>query len=76
MTKPHGVTDNIRAEMARRRFSQTDLAGVLGRSQAAVSRRLAGETDFSLREITTIAGWLGVSVSSLLNENVEAGDAA
>lgn len=72
MTKPHGVADNVRAEMARRKFSQTDLAAALGKSQASISRRLAGDQDFTVRELTAIAAWLGVSVASLLGEDVAA----
>lgn len=68
MTKAHGPSDNIRAEMARRRLSQTELAGVLGISQTAVSRRLSGDTRFSVDELLKVAGWLGVPAASLLPE--------
>jgi len=58
--------------MARRGFSQTDLAGVLGLSQAAVSRRVNGLTAFDVDELIDVAKWLGVSVSLLLGEGVAA----
>lgn len=77
MTKPHRVSDNIRAEMARRRLSQIELGRVLGRSQAAVSRRLAGETEFTVKELAAAATWLHVSPASLLGDlTAVAGDAA
>lgn len=72
MTKRHTPADNIRAEMARQRLSQTALAEVLNISQAAVSRRLAGKTEFSITELASLAAWLGVPAASLLGEDVAA----
>lgn len=68
MTKPHGVGANVRAELARRSLSQSDLAAHLGLSQAAISRRLSGHTAFDVNELASVAAWLGVSASSLLGE--------
>jgi len=72
MTKPQRVSDNIRAEMARRRLSQIELGRILGRSQAAISRRLAGETEFTVKELRAAAAWLGVSPASLLGDLTDA----
>lgn len=72
MTKPHRPGDNVKAEMARRGFSQADLAEVLEKSQAAISRRLNSLTPFDVDELIVVAKWLGVSVSLLLGEDVAA----
>jgi transcriptional regulator with XRE-family HTH domain len=56
----------IRAEMARQRKTQADLAEVLGLSQMAVSRRLNAEVDTSLDEIADIAEWLGVTFAQMV----------
>lgn len=62
------VASNIRAEVARRRINQTDLADLLGLSQAAVSRRLAGITPMRLDEIAVIADLLDCPVSHLVTD--------
>lgn len=66
------LADTIRAEMARRRISQTKVAGRLGLSQPAISRRLRGETAFDADEIVAIAALFEVPVGSLFGEGVAA----
>lgn len=61
---------NIRAELARADKTQADLAAVLGLSQAAVSRRLAGRTPMDIPELEVVADWLDVSLAQLLSEPV------
>lgn len=56
----------IRAELARRRLSHSDLAKALGWSTTAVHRRLSGTTAIDIDELTAIAGFLEVPVSNLL----------
>lgn len=72
MTTPRGVGDtlaaNIRAEMARRRITQSRVAKALGVSQAAVSRRLVGTAAISAVELTQIADLLEVPVAELLGQ--------
>jgi len=63
---------NVRAEMARRQVRQVTLAQRLGLSQAAISRRINGETEFSVAELLAVADLLGVSASALLGEDVAA----
>lgn len=62
------VADNIRAEMARKRMTQFQLAQHLDLSQAAVSRRLSGLTAFDVNELQQVADLLEVSPASLLGE--------
>lgn len=58
----------VRAEMARRRVRQQDLADALGISQQAMSNRLNGITPLSANEIHIIAGTLGCHPERLTHE--------
>jgi len=62
------VGANVRAEMARRLVSQSDLARELGLSQMAVSRRLRGDIPFDVDEIARAAVYLEVPLSVLMPE--------
>lgn len=62
------VAANVRAEVARRRLRQLDIAEELGLDQRAVSRRLLGQVEFSASELQKMATLLEVSVSRLLGE--------
>ncbi len=66
MSDHNRLAANVRAEMARRSVRQITVAGHLRMSQAAVSRRLSGETEFSVSELVAVAGLLGVTPASLL----------
>lgn len=66
------VAANVRGELARQRRTQTDLSQALGRSQPYVSRRLSGRVAFGVDEVESIAGWLGVPVSTLIGADVAA----
>jgi transcriptional regulator with XRE-family HTH domain len=68
MSELHRPAANIRAEMARRSIRQIVLAQRLGLSQAAISRRLKGETEFSVAELLVVAELLGVPAASLLGD--------
>jgi transcriptional regulator with XRE-family HTH domain len=57
---------NVRAEMARRGDSQTDLGRVLGISQGSVSARLRGETPFKINELVTLVAYFDVPLARLL----------
>lgn len=59
----------IRVLMAERRVNQTQLAKLLGLSQASTSRKLAGLTEFRIAELITIAAAFDVNVSQLLDSN-------
>ncbi len=70
MTTSHAerVADAVRAECARRRITQHDLAESLGLSQMAVSRRLSGTVAFDVNELYAVAALLDVSVPTLIGD--------
>jgi len=67
-TKQTGA--NIRAEIARRKISQTTLAKHLGLSQTSISARLSGRTAFDINEIHAVAVFLGVPITVLLPSEI------
>jgi transcriptional regulator with XRE-family HTH domain len=54
------VTAEVRAEMARRRMSQTALAELIGEQQWWISKRLTRATPFTLEDLDRIAQALGL----------------
>jgi transcriptional regulator with XRE-family HTH domain len=60
------VAAEVRAEMARQRRTQAELAAAVGLSPQSIGRRLSGEHPFDVEELERAAAWLDVSVSSLL----------
>ena len=60
------VSANLRAEVARQRIPQADLAKALLLSQPAVSRRLQGRTPLTVDELVQCASLLGVTPADLL----------
>lgn len=60
------VAGEVRALLARRQITGKQLAVHLGVSQFSVSRRLRGQTAFSIDELTSVAGFLGVPVEELI----------
>jgi transcriptional regulator with XRE-family HTH domain len=60
------VSMEIRAEMARQRRNQSDLASALGWTQVYLSRRLTGSVALSTDEIERIAMVLNVPVDQLV----------
>lgn len=64
---PSGVVAaNVRAEIARRRIRQVDVAASLGMSQQALSRRLTGEVAFDVGELHEVAALLETTAAALL----------
>lgn len=61
------VAAEVRAEMARRKVTQTALAKALGCSQAAVGRRLMAEVPMDTDDLERIARHLRVSPLVLLS---------
>lgn len=57
---------NIRAEMARRGITQSQLAEHLHQPQSQVSKRLRGLIPFNINELVTIAEFLGVDLAVLM----------
>ena len=65
-----GMTDvaaNVRAELARRRIRQSDVAQRLGVSRQNVAQRLNGSVDFRVGELIAIADMLGITIAELLD---------
>ena len=59
------VNGNIKAELARRGISSSEVAGQIGKSVDAVQRRLSGKQEWTLSDIGAIARMLGVDTSVL-----------
>lgn len=60
------VAEEVRAQLARARMTQTQLAEILGLPQSAVSNRLRGKVPFSVDDLEVVAGALGVHPATLL----------
>lgn len=59
------VATEVRAEMARQRKTQGELAEALGMGEHTVGRRVRAEVPFTVVELEQIALWLDVPVSQL-----------
>lgn len=60
------VASIVRAELARRRISGREIAGVLKWSERTARRRLGGSTPFTVDELAAVARHLEVPISDLL----------
>lgn len=60
------VASNVRALLARRRQSGRELALALGWSERTTRRRLAGDTPFTVDELTALAKHFEVQPADLL----------
>lgn len=67
---PLSISDNIRAEMARKRMTEAQLGEHLKLTQRPVNRRLRGEQEWSATDLLTVAHVLGVDVATFY-EGVE-----
>lgn len=56
----------VRAELARRRISGRELGREIGWSLGTTSRRLNGLSPMTVDELTAVASFLGVPVTTLL----------
>jgi transcriptional regulator with XRE-family HTH domain len=63
------VAANVRAELARKRITQMEVAACLGVSRQNVSQRLNGRVDFRVSELVAIAGLLDIPAAALLAES-------
>lgn len=66
------ISSEVRAELARQRLSQAEVATAMGRSQAYLSRRLSGETPFDVDDLDRLTEILGVPVTALLGALADA----
>ncbi len=62
------TNDSLRAEMARRRVTQAQIAEVLQISQAQVSARLNGGVRWRVDELVKVCRLLGVGISDVVKE--------
>ena len=66
------VAANVRAELARKRVPQSQIARSLHLSRAAVNRRMSGQVAFDITELYAVAEALEITVSDLIGESVAA----
>lgn len=66
------VASEVRAELARQRLTQQDLADRIGEGQWWVSRRLTGTVPFAVAELVRVAEALGVPVERFIHGEVAA----
>lgn len=62
------VNATIRAELARRGFTQGDLAAAIGLHQVTVSQRMVGRRQWALDELQRVADYLGISLVDLVDD--------
>lgn len=62
MASPTYTADAVRAELARKRRTQADLAAALDMTAHTLGRRLNGEVPFTIPEIVAVATYLDVSL--------------
>lgn len=62
------VASAVRAEMARQRKTQAELAKALGITPGTAGRRLNSNPPFTVTEIARIADWLGIETSVLTRD--------
>ncbi|MDO5535225.1 MAG: helix-turn-helix transcriptional regulator [Propionibacteriaceae bacterium] len=67
------VGANVRAEMARKGMTQTQLAGQIGITQAQISKRLSGQIAFDVNELVAVAAALDVTLPYLTMDATERG---
>jgi transcriptional regulator with XRE-family HTH domain len=66
------VANEVRAEMARQRKTQLELAEALGVNAHTAGRRIRGEVPFDVVELESISSWLGVPITQLWPSGAEA----
>lgn len=60
------IAGEVRAELARQRITQRDLAEALDMVQPALQLRLSGQRSFRAEELVQVAGALNVPVAQFL----------
>lgn len=69
MTPAERVGRNVRVALRWQSIRHNTAADALGMSTAAMSRRLSGETPFSVVEMVVIAGMVGLTVGDLVDRD-------
>lgn len=62
------VADGLRAEMARKRKTNAEMAVALDRTPGTIGRKLNGDTDMTVTEMFAAAEWLEIDPRKLLPE--------
>lgn len=62
----HRVAANVRAELTRNDIRQPQVTAALSLSQSAVSRRLRGQVDFTITELSVVAKLIGIEARDLI----------
>lgn len=70
------IAAEVRAEMARQRKTQADLAAALGINPATAGKRLNCTAPFNTVELYKVAVWLGVPPEQFYPREVSTGGAA
>ena len=66
------VASSVRAECARQRVTQRDIARKLEVSHTAINRRMMGIVPFDVEELAKIADLLGLSIADLIPADTKA----
>lgn len=67
MTTPRpSLASEIRGECAKQGITLGDLAERVGLTPAAMSRRLNGHTEFTIREVIAVSAVLGIDAAALM----------
>ena len=69
------VLGEVRAEMARQRRRQIDIAKATGMSEVKLSRKLNGRSHFTLGELDAVCRTLDVSLADLIRRAENRGTA-
>jgi transcriptional regulator with XRE-family HTH domain len=67
MTTTQALAAEIRAEMARQRYTPTDLALAVGIHRVTASAVTNGRAPIDIERLDSIAAWLGVTAADLLD---------
>lgn len=65
MSFTESVAANVRAEVARKGKTQTELAFGIGMSKQSVSAKMNADSAFTLNDLERIANWLGIDIQIL-----------
>ncbi|WP_460850748.1 helix-turn-helix domain-containing protein [Nocardioides montaniterrae] len=66
MELPTYTADAVRAELARKRRTQAELAAALDMTPTSLGKRLSGKVDFTIPEIVAASVYLGVPISTFI----------
>jgi len=66
------VSDEVRLAMARHRISGTQLAGMIGRSQSYMSKRLRNDASFTANDVEAICRVLHEDLLKILTSAIRA----